>query len=456
MLDKLPLNIRALIVLIPALALSLCSLFKPTIISSFSEISLWGGNIFYWALRLCFFMATIGAIYLFFNKTSISPFFQKKVSIPDALHNPLLGVRALAFLLVLFGHYFMLVFQPTEIIKLIADGNIIWLITASPWGGVWVFFTLSGYLMGKGFASERYDSNFHSLINFYRNRALRILPLYYVAIFLVGALVSPSIFDIRQPKVAADLVSILTFDSLVVPPIWALWSVSTEVQFYFVMPFIWFTIAPILNKKFGFFILTLIIVTISISYKYFMLASGMDWHQFVYLPLLPNLDVFLIGMLTSYAVHVRRTSSLKQFRHGIKIAIGLCGLLWVGLSYWSADAMLIGSSTRIMIYLSNAPIATALLTALIIYYLENSQLRNPKKNFVPSVLWRASSVTGVLTYSLYVWHEPLLLSFRKTLPPIISLGDSLAYFFFVVPAIFLCAFFFYRQFELPFDKKRKI
>jgi peptidoglycan/LPS O-acetylase OafA/YrhL len=77
-----------------------------------------------------------------------------------AFYPALDGLRAIAFLLVFFHHYYML-----------------------PWGwtGVNIFFVLSGFLITGILFDSRNDR--HRARNFYIRRSLRIFPLYYGVIF---------------------------------------------------------------------------------------------------------------------------------------------------------------------------------------------------------------------------------------------------------------------------------
>ena len=47
---------------------------------------------------------------------------------------------------------------------------------------VWLFFVLSGYMIGSGFFSGRYTYSFKSLRNFFANRWLRIYPIFFVVL----------------------------------------------------------------------------------------------------------------------------------------------------------------------------------------------------------------------------------------------------------------------------------
>ena len=59
-----------------------------------------------------------------------------------------------------------------------------WLFTPA-WTGVWIFFILSGFLIGKGFWTGKYKTdNLKDFSKFYTNRALKILPLYFFIVIL--------------------------------------------------------------------------------------------------------------------------------------------------------------------------------------------------------------------------------------------------------------------------------
>jgi hypothetical protein len=71
----------------------------------------------------------------------------------DNLFDPLMGLRAMACLIVLMGHFFFIFFPFTSSeASTLSQMSLV----GSPWAGVWLFFALSGYLMGKGFVRGRY------------------------------------------------------------------------------------------------------------------------------------------------------------------------------------------------------------------------------------------------------------------------------------------------------------
>jgi peptidoglycan/LPS O-acetylase OafA/YrhL len=152
------------------------------------------------------------------------------------------GLRAVAFLMVFFQHYYYL-----------------------PWGwtGVNVFFVLSGFLI-TGILFDTRDDR-HRARNFYVRRTLRIFPLYY-GIFLVLLLFNPllhwrwSWYWVAWPLYLGNFLrflspSILVFDSpiRIAADAWLkgatthtvlyfghFWSLCVEEQFYLIWPWVVF------------------------------------------------------------------------------------------------------------------------------------------------------------------------------------------------------------------------
>jgi peptidoglycan/LPS O-acetylase OafA/YrhL len=116
---------------------------------------------------------------------------------------------------------------------------------------VLMFFSLSGFLIIRQLYLERKNTQTISLLNFYKKRALRILPVYYL-VFVIGLLhcyvIIPS-FESTQNTYSnlwetillggTFLANILSSDFQPINIIQVLWSLGIEEQFYLL-------IAPIL------------------------------------------------------------------------------------------------------------------------------------------------------------------------------------------------------------------
>lgn len=368
-------------------------------------------------------------------------------------YDPLLGLRASAFFMVFMGHWFLVVFPPFDVMK--PDAPILFrsIFSGSPWGGVWVFFTLSGYLMGKSFITGRYLPDIAGISNFFRNRALRIFPLYFLAIFLIIVLQKPEHIQLSSPSQLDALLSELLFDPQGAGAIGALWSVSTEVQFYLAIPFIHIFLAKYVTTLPRICAIMATIIIIIVASKTLSMLGGWHfyWHRHVYFPMLSNLDTFLTGYAASLIVDVLRRRA-QYVKHGMEAAVVVGVIYYIVLSYMSYVSMVQDSIYR-LVYLSISPVITAIVTAIIIILFEISE-RYRSQGILARLFWASQSFFGLLTYSLYVWHESIITNIRRIFPSTITAEETLLYFPIGLSLTTLIAYVFYRYIESWFDSMR--
>lgn len=189
-----------------------------------------------------------------------------------------------------------------------------------PFPGVPVFFTISGFLI---FAS--YDNN-RSLKKYFKNRYLRIFPLIYVvtivtAILLIIFATGPVPFKGLGVWFAGQvtLFQYYTPDALryfgVGTPNGALWTIPVELEFYLLVPLLYF-----LNKRFGNFILLLLAACSFVAYTYIPKSS---------LPLVYK-KLFEVSILY-YLLHFTVGIFLYLHFNKIKKYLDGNGLLWLGI-----------------------------------------------------------------------------------------------------------------------------
>ena len=104
------------------------------------------------------------------------------------------------------------------------------------WSGVDLFFVLSGYLIGTQLLRELYATRTIQAGAFILRRGFRIWPLYYffAALMIVSAVVSRGL-PVRAAVRAswADLLCVSNYGRATIP---GGWSLSTEEQFYILLP----------------------------------------------------------------------------------------------------------------------------------------------------------------------------------------------------------------------------
>jgi peptidoglycan/LPS O-acetylase OafA/YrhL len=370
-----------------------------------------------------------------------------------AWFDPLMGLRALAAAMVLLGHYFFIVYAAGPIApRLPRIFNS--LATSSPWAGVWIFFTLSGYLMGKGFHSGRYAVSEAGVRAFLRNRALRIAPVYYVAVLITAIFSTPAVLI---PRHWWQLVLVGVFDFIRLPlaPIGILWSLTTEVQFYLLSP-LFFLLLASANRRLG---RAFLVVPISIGlaecafrlhffhpYGYSAPAGADGWEWLVYKPLMVNLDLFLAGMSLNF----------------IEIPRNVRGS-WAGWVLATLAGILYAVNTRVGYHIMLSPWAynlslwfTILCVAAFIL-LATSLNKVALDTSFRSLLLRGINRIGVLTYAIYVFHMNIMQAMRQILPPgLAPYKLTFAIFPGIVLLIWLVAEFVYRMVEEPFERRKHI
>lgn len=157
------------------------------------------------------------------------------------------GVRGLAALLVVYAHLF-LVWVPNQ------PSWLFWArtITGQAWTGVYLFFILSGFLIGGILLRNRSAENYYQV--FYARRALRIFPLYFclIALFLVVRLIfapaHPAEFAQGPVPLWSYFVFLQNFPMAATgewgpASLGVTWSVALEEQFYLFLPF-WIRLIP--------------------------------------------------------------------------------------------------------------------------------------------------------------------------------------------------------------------
>lgn len=286
--------------------------------------------------------------------------------------------------------------------------------------GLGVFFALSGFLIFFPFARALINGTKHiGVREFAVRRAFRIIPLYYVAIFIVWN----SRYYGGHGQIA-DLLRHLTFTQIyhntqIYYTIGPAWSLAVEMHYYLVTGILIFVLTKLFrhvpSRNWRIAICTIgpiALIAGSIFYKYwayYIAGISLDNqpppHRFtVYYSALARGDAFGMGMLLAVVVAVAGQWKPKKAYLSTGLAlfailpfayiitqrgdrpedppfIALFFFTWVGISTTALmAAMVFGKHEwRIMRALRSAPV----------------------------------QFTGVVSYSLYIWHEPLMLFLKK-------------------------------------------
>ncbi len=350
----------------------------------------------------------------------------------------LLALRGLACLMVVTIHC-----DPPRNSIIYQGYDLSWLIFSHGAVAVWIFFCLSGYLMGKAFYTERYTPDVPGVINFWRNRALRIFPLYYFAVLILSIFVYPDVLRMENWGYLIRVCTFtyhphITFKDIAFNQVF--WSLSTEIQFYLFVPFIFnFLRDRLVNQK-RVILASVFIIFITIVCKCVFwlslrnqITEQMEYaFKYWYTPLINSLDLFLCGFIVNIFIKYQKpkleesgiiTNSYKNTilptsttKH---LAVILLILLYLFTAHHLYNQELWGLPNRPGGWRTSTTIfilqpLTAIIVSFFIFSFESDAghdfTRNEKLSFACILRnpLRILEVLGNLSYGVYIWHMPII------------------------------------------------
>lgn len=255
--------------------------------------------------------------------------------------------------------------------------------------GVDIFFVISGFLMCSLYS----NGSRRSLISsFYQRRFSRLIPAYFttitVCVVFGSYILIPYEFSVLLDQALASLIGIPNillwsgesyFDEFAFRPLLHLWSLGVEIQFYLIVPLVYFLISRsrtlFLILMVGSFFSCLIVSEISSKTAFFMLPFRM-WE-------------FLIGFAVAY--YFSDSGNIKTDRFGL---YGLFSI--IALSFFSVFPLEIGPHPGMLAFVVCILTAAVLLVGLPL-------------SFLSTRFSRFFEVLGKYSYSIYLVHFPVLI-----------------------------------------------
>jgi len=310
--------------------------------------------------------------------------------------------------------------------------------------GVDVFFVISGYLITTIILTEREAGTF-TILNFYERRARRILPALFFVMIVSAPFAWEWMLPIQLKDFSQSFVAVSLFSSNILfwlesgyfeaaaelKPFLHTWSLAVEEQFYLLFPlFILFT------WKFGkrkMFAALLLIGFFSVSLSQWM-AGHHPSANFYLLP--TRLWELLIGSLTAFYLLNHDADGVPIYDTQVEL-LSAVGLLLVLYSIFVFD-----NQTPFPSFYALVPTVG---TALIIIYGTDKTLTG---QFLSNRLFVG---VGLISYSGYLWHQPLFAFAR--LRSLTEPGQQLMLSLGVLSL--LLAFLTWKYVEKPFRNKTR-
>jgi peptidoglycan/LPS O-acetylase OafA/YrhL len=338
----------------------------------------------------------------------------------------------------------------TEIdgLRAIAILPVIWLHSGLPYLsggflGVDVFFVISGFLITNILLKD-FESNTFSLVKFYERRARRILPALFFVI-LVTSVVIPLVSS--QPKFLDDyglsVLSTIFFSSNIyfwqtsgyfgsaseLSPMLHTWSLAVEEQFYILFPLM---IMLLFSRGRNLIVLAISLVAVASL----MIAEWGALNS-------PNGNFYLLAsrawelMAGALAAIFYSGSIIAKVRESFSDWLAVIGVVLILSAYY-----FFSSATSHPSSLTIWPVLGAVLILLFC----------TPKSFLGQVLSsRPLHFVGLISYSLYLWHQPVLALMKKSysihLEPLQIVG--------AIILIFALSYVSWRFIENPFRDKQR-
>jgi peptidoglycan/LPS O-acetylase OafA/YrhL len=262
--------------------------------------------------------------------------------------------------------------------------------------GVDVFFTISGFLITSIVIAQHEKKTF-SIVGFYQSRIQRLLPALFVVLFATSIVSWVLLLPDEFVGYAKSLTSSLLYSSNVwfyfedayhsvealKKPLLHTWSLSVEEQFYFIYPFL-FTALLRIKKHTRTLILICIFFISLVSAE--ILSTQNDKLNFY--STFSRAWEFLIGVGAYF--YLQKYHDQKIFSKTLSI-ISILTLL---LFFYNFDGQNKHPSLLTLI--------PVLATAILLVKSQNSGL------IYKALSCRLMSWIGRLSYSLYLWHFPIL------------------------------------------------
>ena len=337
------------------------------------------------------------------------------------------GLRAIAVLSVIFFH-----FQIKFLGFNLFTGGFL---------GVDIFFVISGYLIASIIIHQINQNKFY-FSEFYERRARRILP---ALLFVLGSTSVLGYFYLLPNEFvnyAKSLLSSIFYysnyffysyeneyfatNSILLPNLHT-WSLAVEEQFYILFPIVYVFISKYYKKNITLIIVAILFLSLQVSDLQSVYSQSLNFYSFH-----TRAWELLAGVVLAKIVIDFGRIQNKLLNQVMPI---------VGLFLIFHSIFFFKETDRLPSFITLIPVFG---TTLLIYF-------NNSENLVNKILSSKVFVSvGLISYSMYLWHFPILSFTRIVLENNISMSIKLMIFILII----ILSLFSFKYIEQPFRNKK--
>ena len=316
------------------------------------------------------------------------------------------GLRGIACLSIVVSHSGH---HPVPAGVVVCGRRAVWLtLQYFLWGGVDLFFVLSGFLIGGNPDRSSRHKNFFAA--FWTRRAARILPVLFIVVATYSLLVAV------RPYIDAPFLDLWLLKKPVNSPLWYLtftqtipmtmtgwgpqwlavtWSLAIEEQFYLFFPFLVILLPP--RRLAAVMIAFVVLSPISRG----LVHHYVGWSvSYILLPC--RMDCLSIGVLIAIAVrNPGILTRLRGYRLPLDVVTWALALLLIGYNFhiWRAEL-------RPTNPLAANGLHPQLFGAGAVFRALPPQTLPHCRGLYHPLAWKPLTWLGLISYSLYMYHQP--------------------------------------------------
>lgn len=256
--------------------------------------------------------------------------------------------------------------------------------------GIYTFFFLSGFILGKRYLENKYTLSGRGIIYFYWKRFKKITPLYYLVVLYI-------FFQIPSfTQNISELIRLLTFtasEKIQLPFASYLWFISTIVQMYIIAP-AGFSGLNFLKKKtlrFNILLSAFIFLFGALIKTIFVFYFP---YEFTAQSVFANIYIFLFGM--SLSPWYKKLSIPHLWRVFI--------ILFTAVFFYFSLASAVTTNIPTIKLIHQIVIIPSISYILFALILSVFPLKIPVKTYSPFFIFQ---LIGIFSYEIYLLHQPI-------------------------------------------------